>query len=156
MTQFMGLMTDPFIGGRGDGASAGGGASGYADETMAYAARRNPNDALAAIHTKAPPIAPAHEPRWSVWAAGYGGSQATDGNIALGSNNTTSRIYGTAVGADYRFSPFTIAGVALAGAGTNFGVVNNGTGRSDLFQAGAFIRHAVGPAYLSGALAYGW
>jgi hypothetical protein len=28
--------------------------------------------------------------------------------------------------------------------------------RSDLFQAGAFMRHSVGPAYLSGALAYGW
>ena len=31
-----------------------------------------------------------------------------------------------------------------------------GTGRSDLFQAGAFIRHTVGPAYISAALAYGW
>ena len=29
-------------------------------------------------------------------------------------------------------------------------------GRSDLFQAGAFVRHNVGPAYISGALAYGW
>jgi uncharacterized protein with beta-barrel porin domain len=53
-------------------------------------------------------------------------------------------------------APFTIAGFALAGGGTNFSVVNNGTGRSDLFQAGAFIRHTVGAAYLSGALAYGW
>ena len=31
-----------------------------------------------------------------------------------------------------------------------------GSGRSDLFQAGAFIRHNIGPAYLSGVLAYGW
>src|SRR5439155_15058648 len=31
-----------------------------------------------------------------------------------------------------------------------------GSGRSDLFQAGAFVRHTVGPAYLSAALAYGW
>jgi autotransporter-associated beta strand protein len=31
-----------------------------------------------------------------------------------------------------------------------------GSGRSDLFQAGAFVRHNVGAAYLSGALAYGW
>ena len=29
-------------------------------------------------------------------------------------------------------------------------------GRSDLFQAGAFIRHTIGAAYLTGALAYGW
>ena len=74
----------------------------------------------------------------------------------LGSNSTTSSIYGIAVGADYRFSPATIAGFALAGGGTNFNVANGGSGRSDLFQAGAFIRHDAGAAYLSGALAYGW
>ncbi|MCP3446138.1 autotransporter outer membrane beta-barrel domain-containing protein [Bradyrhizobium sp. CCGUVB14] len=92
-----------------------------------------------------------------MWAAAFGGSQSTDGNAALGSNNTTSSIYGTAVGADYRISPDTLAGVALAGGGTNFTVTNNlGGGRSDLFQAGAFIRHNMGAAYLTGALAYGW
>src|SRR6185369_12803871 len=93
---------------------------------------------------------------WSVWAAGYGGSQTTNGNVTLGSNNTTSRIAGTAVGADYRISPNTLAGFALAGGGTNVSVVNGGSGRSDLFQAGAFIRHNAGAAYLTGALAYGW
>ena len=31
-----------------------------------------------------------------------------------------------------------------------------GSGRSDLFQAGAFVRHNVGPAYVTAALAYGW
>ena len=49
-----------------------------------------------------------------------------------------------------------IAGFALAGGGTSFSVANGGSGRSDLFQAGAFVRHTVGPAYISGALAYGW
>jgi uncharacterized protein with beta-barrel porin domain len=94
--------------------------------------------------------------RWSVWAAGYGGSQTTDGNTALGSNNTRSSIGGVAVGADYRFSPNTLAGFALAGGGTSFSVNGLGSGRSDLFQAGAFVRHTVGAAYLTGALAYGW
>jgi uncharacterized protein with beta-barrel porin domain len=152
MNQFMGVMTDPFIAGRGDPVSAGGGATGYADEqSMAYAAKRNPNDALAAIYRKAP-VAEASAQRWSVWAAGFGGSQTTSGNAVLGSNNTSSNLYGTAVGADYRISPN-----ALAGGGTNFSVANNlGGGRSDLFQAGAFIRHNMGAAYLSGALAYGW
>lgn len=60
------------------------------------------------------------------------------------------------MGADYLLSPQTIAGVAMAGAGTNFSVANSGGGRSDLFQAGAFVRHTIGPAYVSGALAYGW
>jgi uncharacterized protein with beta-barrel porin domain len=62
-----------------------------------------------------------------------------------------------AVGADYRLSPDTLAGFALAGGGTNFGIANAlGGGSSDLFQAGAFIRHTTGAAYLSAALAYGW
>jgi uncharacterized protein with beta-barrel porin domain len=43
----------------------------------------------------------------------------TDGNTALGSNTTTSRIGGVAVGVDYRFSPYTLAGFALAGGGTS-------------------------------------
>ena len=158
MNQFIGVMTDPFVAGRGDTVSAGGTAAAFADEeALAYAQKRSPSDALAAINTKAPPRAPTFEQRWSVWAAAFGGSQATDGNVVVGSNDTRSSIYGTAVGADYRFSPNTIAGFAIAGGGTSFSVANSlGGGRSDLFQVGAFIRHDVGPAYLTGALAYGW
>ncbi len=155
MNQFMGLLTDPFIDGRGDGVSAGSsaGASAYASPDMPRSgAARDAH----AMFTKAAVMADPFAQRWSVRAAGYGGSQTTDGNTTLGSNNTTSRIAGTAVGADYRISPNTLAGFALAGGGTNFSVVNSGSGRSDLFQAGAFIRHNAGAAYLSGALAYGW
>ncbi|WP_247967424.1 autotransporter domain-containing protein [Bradyrhizobium sp. 195] len=157
MNQFMGVMTDPFIAGRGDPVSAGGAPNAYTDETaLAYARTRKPNDALAAIYTKAP-IAPSFEQRWSVWAAGFGGAQQTDGRTVVGSNTTTSNLYGTAVGADYRISRDTLVGFALAGGGTNFTVANAlGGGRSDLFQAGAFFRHIIGPAYITGALAYGW
>jgi uncharacterized protein with beta-barrel porin domain len=91
-----------------------------------------------------------------VWAAGFGGTQRTDGNVVTGSNDTSSSIFGTAVGADYLFSPTTIAGFALAGGGTAFSVNGLGSGHSDLFQAGAYVRHTSGPAYVSGALAYGW
>jgi autotransporter-associated beta strand protein len=165
MNLFMGLLTDPFIAGRGDGVTSGAFAPPFAEEddgASAYAAKDKPRsnserDAYAAIYRKAPVMADPFTQRWSVWAAGYGGSQTTDGNAVLGSNTVTSRIAGTAVGADYRFSPFTLAGFALAGGGTNFSIANGlGSGRSDLFQAGAFIRHTVGPAYISGALAYGW
>jgi len=163
MNLFIGLLTDPFVAGRGEPLSPSVGPMSYADaDALAYAARshaRSPNerDAYAAMYRKAPPLpAPSFEQRWSVWAAGFGGSQTTDGNAAVGSNTATSRIYGGAVGADYRISPNTLAGFALAGGGTNFSVANAGTGRSDLFQAGAFLRHTVGPAYLSAALAYGW
>jgi autotransporter-associated beta strand protein len=142
MDLFMGLLTDPFIAGRGDPVGAGG---------------TSARDALASIYRKAPPPAPpGFEQRWSVWAAGYGGSQSADGNAMLGSNDASRSVYGTAVGADYRISPDLLAGFAIAGGGTGFNVSGLGDGRSDLFQAGAFIRRTVGTAYLSGALAYAW
>ena len=153
MNMFMGTMLDPFN--RGTTPAPGGGASGYASE--AYASTQNASAArdAYAMFTKAP-LAQSYDPRWSVWASGFGGSQTTDGNAAVGSNNTTSSVYGTAVGADYLLSPRTIMGFALAGGGTNFSVANSGSGHSDLFQAGAFVNHTVGPAYISAALAYGW
>jgi uncharacterized protein with beta-barrel porin domain len=163
MNLFMGLLTDPFMNRSGDGA-AGAGATPFAEEdegASAYAAKhpsrsKSERDAYAAIYRKAPLAVP-FVPSWSVWAAGFGGSQTTDGNATLGSNTATSRIAGTAVGADYRFSPNTLAGFALAGGGTNFSIANAlGTGRSDLFQAGAYVLHTQGPAYISAALAYGW
>ena len=46
-------------------------------------------------------------------------------------------------------------GFALAGGGTGF-ASNFSSGRSDLFQAGTFVRHALGAAYVATALAYGW
>src|SRR5581483_12076277 len=84
---------------------------------------------------KAPAALPFQQ-RWSVWATGYGASQKTNGDPRmLGSRDTRSSIYGTAVGADHGFSPDTIAGFALAGGGTSFNVNTLGYGRSDLFQA---------------------
>ena len=73
-----------------------------------------------------------------------GGGSSTSGNAALGSDNATARAFGFAAGADYRLSPDTLAGFALAGGGTNFSVSGFGSGHSDLFQAGAFIRHDIG------------
>jgi autotransporter-associated beta strand protein len=154
MGAFMSLLTDPFMG-RGNGFGGATAPAAYADESdqaSAYTAPRR-SDAFA-MFTKAPPVP--FVQRWSVWAAGYGGTQSTDGNAALGSNNATSRIAGTAVGADYLFSLDTLAGFALAGGGTNFSVNNLGSGRSDLFQAGAYVRHTNGAAYVTATLAYGW
>jgi autotransporter-associated beta strand protein len=164
MNLFLGLLTDPFIAGRGDGVTGGGGATPFAGESggaSAYAA--NPNgrsmserDAYAAIYRKAPVVADTFNQRWSVWGASYGGGSSTDGNAALGSNTSTARAFGVVAGADYRFSPDTLAGFAMAGGGTNFSVNGMGSGRSDLFQAGAFVRHNIGAAYVTAALAYGW
>ncbi|WP_213738892.1 autotransporter domain-containing protein [Bradyrhizobium sp. dw_411] len=160
MTQFLGSLLD-HVGGGGDPAATPG-ASQYADEANAYASNgpsgsKSERDAYAAIYNKVPPRpADLFAQRWSVWVSSFGGSQTTDGNAAAGSNGSTSSIVGMAVGADYRISPNTVAGFALAGGGTSFSVNGGGSGRSDLFQAGAFIKHTQGAAYISGALAYGW
>jgi autotransporter-associated beta strand protein len=155
--QFLGVMTDPFTGAGNDAGNGGGsGASGNADDALGYAAKRNPSDALAAIYTKAAPRRDTFAARWSTWAAGFGGSETTNGNAIAATNSATSRVYGTALGASYRFTPDTSAGFSLAGGGTNFSVANGGTGRSDFFQAGAFVRQEQGPAYINAALAYGW
>jgi uncharacterized protein with beta-barrel porin domain len=160
MNLFLGLLTDPFIDGRGGGMTGGTGAPGFAEESAsAYAARKQnaARDAFAKFPTKAD-VARNNllDPHWSVWGSAYGGGATADGNAVVGSNNATVRAFGFAAGADYRISPSTLAGFALTGGGTNFSVNGFGTGRSDLFQAGAFVRHNVGAAYVTGALAYGW
>jgi hypothetical protein len=84
MNLFMGVLSDPFVAGRGDGASTGTTTPGSAAEegygVSAYAPKDTPRsqserDAYAAIYHEAPPIADPFTQRWSVWAAGYGGSQ---------------------------------------------------------------------------------
>lgn len=155
MTQFMGVLSDPFTAGRGGAApgassfAAGSGALAYAPDRRTRAER----DAYA-MFAKAPPRA--YDARWNIWGAGFGGSRTTDGNAALGSNRTTGRSASLAVGADYWFSPKTVAGFALAGGGTNFSVANGGSGRSGLFQAGAFFRHNFASSYIAATAAYGW
>lgn len=162
MNIFLGLLTDPFIAGRNGGAGAGGGSAvPFADESgsSAYAAKKPgaARDAFAKFPTKAD-IArnDLFEQRWSVWGSAFGGGSNSDGNANLGSNNASVRAYGLAAGADYRISPATLVGFALSGGGTNFSVAGSGSGRSDLFQAGAFVRHTVGAVYVTAAAVYGW
>ena len=160
MTQFMGVMTDPFAAGRGDVGLSAPAFAEPGDPSNAYASsgrkRSDTERAAYGVITKAASRAPPFEQRWNVWGAGFGGSQTTDGHAALGSHTASSRIGGVAVGADYWLSPQAVAGFALAGGGTNFSVNGSGSGRSDLFQAGAFVRHTDGSTYVTAAAAYGW
>ena len=161
MNMFLGLLTDPFVAGRNGGASVGGSSAvPYVEESgsYAYAAKQQgARDAFAKFPTKADVARnDVLDPRWSVWGSAFGGGSNSDGNAVVGSNNASVRAFGLAAGADYRISPSTLAGFALSGGGTNFSVLGSGSGRSDLFQAGAFVRHNVGPAYITAAAAYGW
>lgn len=163
---FLNLMLDPFVTSRGGDAAPGGaaGANNFAAEDVAasaYAAKRQRSpaeqDAYAAMARKAPLREVAFDRRWSVWGAGYGGELKADGNNGVGSRDASTRAFGFAVGADYRFSPDTLGGFALSGGGTHFSLAEGaGSGRSDVFQAGAFVRHSIGQGYLKAAVDYGW
>ena len=159
MTQFTAVLTDPFSAGR--GGNGGGGAIGFADEDDAGTPTGGKGSGAArdafAMITKAPPRAPTFEARWSVWASGFGGAQTTDGNATAGTSTTSSSFAGVAVGADYRMAPQTTFGFAMAGGATRFSVAGSlGSGRSDLFQIGGFVRHEVGTGYVTASTAYGW
>jgi uncharacterized protein YhjY with autotransporter beta-barrel domain len=159
--QFLGIMLDPFVDGR--SGVGGGGAIGFAP-----AREELPEDiALAyAKILKEPPAPSLPSPasggglgwgqRWSVWGAGYGGSNRTSGDVAVvGSHDLSAATAGGAAGLDYRLAPGTVVGFALAGAGTNWGLAQGlGGGKSDAFQAGVYGTARSGPAYLAAALAY--
>lgn len=158
---FLSLLTDPFAGSRngglGDGGSSAAPFAGAA--ASAYAANKpgGARNAFAKFPTKADVARnDLLDTRWSVWGSVFGGGSNTSGHAGLGSNSATARAFGFAAGADYRISPATLAGFALAGGGTNFAVSGFGSGRSDMFQAGAFVRHTAGRAYVTAAAAYAW
>ena len=160
MNLFLSLISDPFVAGRNGGFGGNAGAIPFAEESAhGYAAKKPARRA-----TPLPNSRPRRMSRAAICSISAGASGAPpmaaaatrQGNAALGSNDATARAFGFAVGADYRLSPDTLAGFALAGGGTNFSVSGFGSGRSDLFQAGAFIRHNIGTAYVTAAAAYGW
>jgi autotransporter-associated beta strand protein len=89
MTQFITTLLDPFIDGRGNTPASSTAATPFAGESdasnaYASAGRKRTSaerEAYAEIYRKAS-IRDSYDPRWSVWAAGFGGSQTTDGNAA--------------------------------------------------------------------------
>ena len=150
MNQFMGVLTDPFIAGRGGpvaprraecvcrgrlGLRARGRTDGERDAYRRCPQRRRQRRLRPALERV---------------GAGFGGSQTTDGNAHLGSNNTTSSIYGIAVGADYRVSPDTLAGFALAGGGTSFASQGPATAAPTCSRPAPSFAITSVPAYIIG------
>jgi uncharacterized protein with beta-barrel porin domain len=95
--------------------------------------------------------------RWGVWTAAYGGTGNAAGDPLVGSNDSSARVFGSAVGLDYRVTPYTLVGIALGAGGTNFGLSQGlGSGHSDMFQAAVYSFSRINAAYISTALAYTW
>jgi uncharacterized protein with beta-barrel porin domain len=140
---FLSLVTNPFAANRG-----------FAPE------RRPPPSPMLIYKTayKAPAEAAPDPRRWGIWAAGYGGgSNAAGDPLVVGSHDRSVSTFGYATGLDYRVTPDTVAGFALAGGGTRFGLSDNlGGGHSDMFQAAVYSTTRADAAYVSAALAYAW
>jgi outer membrane autotransporter protein len=154
VSEFLSLMLDPFVDGRGGVGGAFAQASPFAPEREAL-----PEDiALAYAKVLRTPVAKAipFEQRWSVWGGAYGGYNKTSGDpVVVGSHDLTARTAGVAAGLDYRVAPGTVVGFALAGGGTGWSLAQNlGSGGSNAFQAGVYATTRSGPFYLAGALAY--
>jgi uncharacterized protein with beta-barrel porin domain len=146
MSAFLGLMTDPSIGGRG-GFGADGAAMPLPPERAAL-----PKD----IALKAPVYqAPSFEQRWNVWGSAFGGTNRTNGDpVTVGSHDVSASAAGVAAGLDYHLTRDTLIGFALAGGGTSWSLAQNqGGGRSDAFMAGIYGKTHNGPAYLAASFA---
>ncbi len=95
--------------------------------------------------------------RWGVWAAGYGGQSDIAGSSFTGSHDWSGSTFGYAMGLDYRVTPYTTVGVALAEGLTNYGLSDGlGGGRGDLFQTAVYSMTRVHAAYVAAVLAFGW
>ena len=154
---FLQAMLDPLINGNGyapgtSGRGAAGGAMGFAPDEQASLP---PDVALIYAATFDTPSEGPSDQRWSVWGTGYGGSGTTGGNATIGSHNLSAQTYGYAAGVDYRLSPSTVAGFALAGGGTSWGLTDSlGKGSSQALQVGGYGMSWFGPAYLAGAISF--
>lgn len=155
MTQFLGLMLDPFVDGRfGSGGTSGGQAIGFAPEEDQFL----PPDlalAYASILNRAGAAPLPFVQRWTSWGASYGGGNFSSGNGTVGSSNVSSQVFGFVGGMDYHYSPDTIVGFALGGGGVNWALANGpGSGQSNALQSGVYGVTRFGPAYLAGSLSF--
>ena len=154
MSQFMGVMTDPFMNRPRRRPSAAAGRDAAMPTKRAPTPRRKTTDAFA-MFTKAPP----RSLRAALERVGAPASAARKPPTAM---RCWARTTPPAASTAPRSAPTICSrrtpspASRWPAAAPAFSVANGGTGHSDLFQAGAYVRHTDGPAYISAALAYGW
>jgi outer membrane autotransporter protein len=155
MNGLLSLMLHPSGGPPQQTQGGSGGPIGYAAEG---GFPREVAEAYAAVMpVKAPEAQISFAQRWSTWAAAFGGTAHVSGQADPGTADTNARAFAVAGGAEYKLSPSTVLGFALAGGGTSWGLSQGlGTGAGDAFQIGGYGTHNFGAAYLSGAVAYAW
>lgn len=153
-SRFLELMLDPFLETSFIDGSVQGRAIGFAPEGSIETP-----DLPAAVLGYAPmptkaPVADHFERRWKAWGAAYGSFGSMRGDAATGSNDLTLRSGGFAAGLDYRVTPDTVIGVAIAGNALNYVLDNGlGSGSGNAVQAGVYGATHWGRSYVAAALA---
>ncbi|MGZ5865812.1 MAG: ice-binding family protein [Xanthobacteraceae bacterium] len=154
MNSFLSLLTNPFDSNRPFTDNRND--SPMVVKTLGYAPERA---LLPGARSVFAPFAVAPDPRrWGVWGATYGGQGSAAGDpLTTGTHDRSMRSFGYATGFDYRVTPDTIAGFALGGGNTHYGLSDGlGGGRSDMLQAGVYSSIRINAAYVSLAAAYAW
>jgi len=126
-------------------------------DTRSYTPPPPPPMIFKTLALKAPAEAAPDPSRWGIWTAAYGGQSNANGDPFIGSADRSVSVYGSVIGVDYRVTPYTLVGVALAGGGTNYSLANGlGGGHSDMFQSAVYSFTRINAAYVSAMLAYAW
>jgi uncharacterized protein with beta-barrel porin domain len=159
MNEFLLLMLNPFDADRGGGFSGAGFGAGSAVSQFAPDKERALPPEIARAYAAVTPPSERSIPfsaRWNVWASAFGGTNNTNGDPnGTGSHNFNARTGGLAAGVDYKLTPDTLIGFALAGGGTSWDLSQSlGSGSTDAFQAGLYGSQRFGAWYVSGAVAF--
>jgi uncharacterized protein with beta-barrel porin domain len=131
------------------------GSAGPGTTAMNYA----PKKPVPAVFKATPKLmstkAPAFEPRWRAWAAGFDGVWSLKGEAAAGSADLTHRSAGGAAGVDYQVAPDVLVGAAAGGSTSSFSVPDRATsGTLDGAQAGGYAVARRDGWYTAGSVAF--
>jgi outer membrane autotransporter protein len=132
-----------------------GGSAGAGHGAMNYAAEKPIAPVFKAMPKAMPLKAPAFQPRWRAWAAGFDGAWSLNGEADPGSADLTHRTAGGAAGVDYQVAPDVLVGAAGGGSASSFSVPDRATsGTLDGAHAGAYAVARRGGWYTAGSVAF--
>lgn len=92
---------------------------------------------------------------WAVWANGFAGTQWLNADSVTGAAASQASIAGGAFGADYRFAPNALVGLAVGLSDNTYWMpTNNATGRATGTHVGLYGAYDWAGFYLNAAIAY--
>ncbi len=92
---------------------------------------------------------------WAVWANGFAGTQWLNADSVTGAPASQASVAGGAFGADYRFAPNALVGLAVGLSDSNYWMpTSNATGRATGTHVGLYGAYDWSGFYLNAAIAY--